>query len=175
MNRSFNPYFIGLPILIFTFSSTNVQEQCFNPYFIGLPILISSESPTDSRAFRYVSILILLDYLFLSSLNICIGIDAVVSILILLDYLFLYRRRTPVRVNPALFQSLFYWITYSYNRTSQHSYDPSQVSILILLDYLFLYRFSSIENFRRVLCFNPYFIGLPILILINTRSVSFGG
>ena len=38
---SFNPYFIGLPILIITLTEKLQQEKdSFNPYFIGLPILI---------------------------------------------------------------------------------------------------------------------------------------
>ena len=38
----FNPYFIGLPILILVEHGMMLQNylQGFNPYFIGLPILI---------------------------------------------------------------------------------------------------------------------------------------
>ena len=60
-------------------------------------------------------------------------------------------------------QSLFYWITYSYNSSAAASETAILVSILILLDYLFLYMNSDImENGSYSL--NPYFIGLPILI-----------
>ncbi len=63
---SFNPYFIGLPILILKElrSSQVFIIKCFNPYFIGLPILIGSEFNVYVSAY-VVSILILLDYLFL--------------------------------------------------------------------------------------------------------------
>ena len=38
---SFNPYFIGLPILINeALAEVNKESIGFNPYFIGLPILI---------------------------------------------------------------------------------------------------------------------------------------
>ena len=92
------------------------MDDCFNPYFIGLPILILVKIIKEGMPFQIVSILILLDYLFLlvdlgnmlksleRSLNpyfiglpilimdfvtvsICV---VVVSILILLDYLFLF-------------------------------------------------------------------------------------
>ena len=37
----FNPYFIGLPILIrFNLEGVEFNLKGFNPYFIGLPILI---------------------------------------------------------------------------------------------------------------------------------------
>ncbi len=89
-NESFNPYFIGLPILIWAISLGPVNKgDCFNPYFIGLPILMGE----------------------------CIG-----QIL---------RRRTQ-------FQSLFYWITYSYGGIYYGKTKNEKVSILILLDYLFL-------------------------------------
>ena len=40
----FNPYFIGLPILIIMdLSNMEKSLESFNPYFIGLPILISSK------------------------------------------------------------------------------------------------------------------------------------
>ena len=38
---SFNPYFIGLPILIRLFLINPEEKSSFNPYFIGLPILMS--------------------------------------------------------------------------------------------------------------------------------------
>ena len=42
LERSLNPYFIGLPILIswYDIISFILVDECFNPYFIGLPILI---------------------------------------------------------------------------------------------------------------------------------------
>ena len=62
--EGFNPYFIGLPILINKNSKGRYALPSFNPYFIGLPILI--------------------------------------SFTIFINTLF------------SWFQSLFYWITYSY-------------------------------------------------------------
>ena len=38
----FNPYFIGLPILIAGGRALQTQQGGFNPYFIGLPILITT-------------------------------------------------------------------------------------------------------------------------------------
>ena len=41
MEKGFNPYFIGLPILItMKLNGEGLIKSCFNPYFIGLPILI---------------------------------------------------------------------------------------------------------------------------------------
>ena len=62
--KGFNPYFIGLPILILTFLRYLPTLRSFNPYFIGLPILILT-SNFIFIIFLLVSILILLDYLFL--------------------------------------------------------------------------------------------------------------
>ena len=63
-----------------------------------------------------------------------------------------------------MFQSLFYWITYSYNNIGDGNYvNTKKVSILILLDYLFLsIKWCSFSIFCS--SFNPYFTGLPILI-----------
>ena len=87
-----------------------------------------------------------------------------------------------------LFQSLFYWITYSYAITIAwgvrltNGFNPyfiglpiliaiidtfdiryNDVSILILLDYLFLSLNFRPKGYNPD-GFNPYFIGLPILI-----------
>ena len=40
IEESFNPYFIGLPILITRKGKETKRVESFNPYFIGLPILI---------------------------------------------------------------------------------------------------------------------------------------
>ena len=41
VSDGFNPYFTGLPILIFfTYEDEENGERSFNPYFTGLPILI---------------------------------------------------------------------------------------------------------------------------------------
>ena len=153
---------------LFLFSLTMLEEkqekQGFNPYFTGLPILIQ-KLPLYPLYQIHVSILILLDYLFLYIQQNTQGISHQrVSILILLDYLFLYEKsallcRIDESFNPYFtglpilikelavitgkrhdkFQSLFYWITYSYliGNTPQ-SLLLKDVSILILLDYLFL-------------------------------------
>ena len=90
------------------------SKRSFNPYFTGLPILIPRVASTNVDV-APVSILILLDYLFLFFI---VGIDTptgcVVSILILLDYLFLYINILVLSSTLLMFQSLFYWITYSY-------------------------------------------------------------
>ena len=119
----FNPYFTGLPILIIGFYQLTLFSVGFNPYFTGLPILIYVNIAGDEDS-PEVSILILLDYLFLSKSSLEVS-DEVVK-----------------------FQSLFYWITYSYTYTTcnKHRCDSG---------------------------FNPYFTGLPILILTgNTEGLS---
>ena len=65
--------------------------------------------------------------------------ERIVSILILLDYLFLFRQQFWRRLRRRRFQSLFYWITYSY--------------------YYHNFTFGNKSH-----SFNPYFTGLPILI-----------
>ena len=40
LNEGFNPYFTGLPILIFVIIMSRNIFNRFNPYFTGLPILI---------------------------------------------------------------------------------------------------------------------------------------
>ena len=65
-----------------------------------------------------------------------------------------------------MFQSLFYWITYSYIGGLYFNDNLLRdVSILILLDYLFLSCNPYGETNPYFPGFNPYFIGLPILIL----------
>ena len=61
-----------------------------------------------------------------------------VSILILLDYLFLFLKEKRKDIRTIQSQSLFYWITYSYDANIEDSRYGYIVSILILLDYLFL-------------------------------------
>ena len=46
-----------------------LDDSSFNPYFIGLPILIITHGKEDVEFKEMVSILILLDYLFLSVLS----------------------------------------------------------------------------------------------------------
>ena len=60
-----NPYFIGLPILIYLITwDGEMLTIRLNPYFIGLPILIPLCGRQGCNP-QFVSILILLDYLFL--------------------------------------------------------------------------------------------------------------
>ena len=110
---SFNPYFTGLPILITWNSKELFIWACFNPYFTGLPILINIWYSVNK-------------------------IEDIVSILILLDYLFLSEEDYYNQYEEDEFQSLFYWITYSYYNNSKSTNWIYLVSILILLDYLFL-------------------------------------
>ena len=93
--------------------------------------------------------------------------EEAVSILILLDYLFLSVSLENIPILSKKFQSLFYWITYSYmEELLLFCVRFLRVSILILLDYLFLYYFGLCFR-RKSTCFNPYFTGLPILMLTN--------
>ena len=77
-----------------------------------------------------------------------------------------YNQKTQMELTiNQLFQSLFYWITYSYSAWV-HFEDLTMtgVSILILLDYLFLWGTRNYKDSTITRSFNPYFIGLPILI-----------
>ena len=116
-----------------------LENKSFNPYFTGLPILIISV--INILAMKFVSILILLDYLFL-----------------FWSYSFLSKLSTQ-------FQSLFYWITYSYQSQNFSLRLLYLVSILILLDYLFLLLQIKLTCEKETGGFNPYFTGLPILII----------
>ena len=93
------------------------MDDCFNPYFIGLPILILVKIIKEGMPFQIVSILILLDYLFLlvdlgnmlksleRSLNpYFIGLPILII------------KANEVKKPNILSQSLFYWITYSYKQ-----------------------------------------------------------
>ena len=92
--NSLNPYFIGLPILMGRFYlPLRLYGRSLNPYFIGLPILIIPHLRGAIEA-------------------------SIVSILILLDYLFLYYGIKKSKETGLESQSLFYWITYSYQRRS---------------------------------------------------------
>jgi len=117
-----------------------LESQGFNPYFTGLPILIFLTKPSVIKLTK-VSILILLDYLFLLE-----GTYLIINL-------------------KCMFQSLFYWITYSYElykifyRENSKSFNPyfTGLPILIIL--------AAIQvNDREIESFNPYFTGLPILI-----------
>ena len=116
--KGFNPYFIGLPILILptlvesilcllfqslfywiTYSyimedwRTTPDSFSFNPYFIGLPILI-----------RWI--FSIYSFLIQSFNPYFIGLPILMVKLNVLNIL-----------EDILFQSLFYWITYSYYHT----------------------------------------------------------
>ena len=85
----------------------------FNPYFTGLPILISSERGERSSNPR-VSILILLDYLFLEieKINLETSNGSFNPYFTGLPILIMKKRNYGKM--ELMFQSLFYWITYSY-------------------------------------------------------------
>ena len=68
-------------------------------------------------------------------------------------------------------QSLFYWITYSYKFKFNLEGVAFDVSILILLDYLFLYLKYIFCMIYIISCLNPYFIGLPILIIYRKKNL----
>ena len=111
----------------------------FNPYFIGLPILIFPLEEKISWYAEFQSLFYWITYSYTVSYGMKISKE-------------------------TTFQSLFYWITYSYTlREYCDAYNFPMVSILILLDYLFL--LVDLGNMLKSLeSFNPYFIGLPILI-----------
>ena len=139
--NSFNPYFTGLPILIIVdLGDMEKSLESFNPYFTGLPILIYFEYSPDWDFYkRFNPYFTGLPILMVGELK--FGLKYVE------------------------FQSLFYWITYSYTREvpTRNSHATS-VSILILLDYLFLLLFLKKVSLYSSSGFNPYFTGLPILM-----------
>ena len=115
---------------------------------------------------KIVSILILLDYLFLLifeliELNTCVWFQ---SLFYWITYSYKSGHKDCSSFFFKLFQSLFYWITYSYMyKENIMNTIKNGVSILILLDYLFLWLpYYVWAIFPQ--SFNPYFIGLPILI-----------
>ena len=141
---SFNPYFTGLPILITNpFFFIAIDFSCFNPYFTGLPILINYvyKSSNDLNSFNP----------YFTGLPILIGSafhwtpqNFLVSILILLDYLFLLRKILSMIQKMKKFQSLFYWITYSYITKAdiyQHGYGSFQS-----LFYWITYSYKCLET-----------------------------
>ena len=96
-------------------SVTIRMSQCFNPYFTGLSILMRKYYEYNEKWSR-VSILILLDYLFLSLVN--IPLEKYSTLFQSLFYWIIYSyliRNTNKQKLLSWFQSLFYWIIYSYN------------------------------------------------------------
>ena len=118
----------------------------FNPYFIGLPILMRKK-----LYFTYLNI-----WWFQS-----------------LFYWITYsynKERLWLRKISRRFQSLFYWITYSYDISIQIIRRWKLVSILILLDYLFLFSvilfFTIIPNKVSILILLDYLF----LLVSNTKE-----
>ena len=127
-SQCFNPYFIGLPILITrNCVQPKSESSSFNPYFIGLPILIMGSRPLPT------------------------GITGFQSLFYWITYSYTYIVHLAPAEKLPVFQSLFYWITYSY-----------------VNDFFYL-SFSNDSGF------NPYFIGLPILILVKIMNGNFEG
>ena len=86
-----------------------------------------------------------------------------VSILILLDYLFLFRDREGGLLWKE-FQSLFYWITYSYH--FHQFWQVLQIKFQSLFYWItYSYNPDYYLEIKGEECFNPYFTGLPILII----------
>ena len=111
-----------------------------------------------------VSILILLDYLFLSST----GFAATKNIIMGLNPYFiglpiLITKLGHVCIPLHQSQSLFYWITYSYNGDGQiigvRGFQSQSLFYWITYSYIYCIGIN-----RKRKCLNPYFIGLPILI-----------
>ena len=162
--HSFNPYYTGFPILIkcipqsrwsylkfqsllywisYSYHKNNRDgkrsEGSFNPYYTGFPILILNLS-NPSKVVQRVSILIILDFLFLYTAN---GFQdaffsAFQSLLYWISYSY-HGSNIPIITQNTKFQSLLYWISYS---------------------YLDIFVFPT----RLTARFNPYYTGFPILI-----------
>ena len=139
MSLCFNPYFTGLPILIgyevvdadlfllfqslfywITYSYLRYQNMklnftiSFNPYFTGLPILILTREDGQLKRHKCFNP-------YFTGLPILINNGTYEYPVILLfqslfywiTYSYLMAKLREIYVEP-LFQSLFYWITYSY-------------------------------------------------------------
>ena len=125
--------------MIIPFSVTWTASICFNPYSIGFYSLIC----TKDWSWR---------------------IQNFVSILILLDSILLFVLKIEVEGYKTLFQSLFYWILFSYWSRRKHSTKYNRVSILILLDSLLL--------FKRYMMKAGYLLPVSILILLDSLLLS---
>ena len=70
-----------------------------------------------------------------------------------------------MKTSSTQFQSLFYWITYSYSDAKIS--EQKTVKLFQSLFYWITYSYNYRDFYIRVLSsgFNPYFIGLPILIV----------
>ena len=136
-----------------TYSYYKYKNACikfaksFNPYFTGLPILMKKRQVCTLILLLQVSILILLDYLFLFTRAGCTNSfisKGFQSLFYWITYSYTASGCAP-SPSPRPFQSLFYWITYSYSLiTWEESTLKLNVSILILLDYLFLLDFNTL-------------------------------
>ena len=114
----------------------DIKREGFNPYFIGLPILIPPRSILPMLPSMFQSLFYWITYSY--------------------AYLFEYYYYMKM-----LFQSLFYWITYSYRPLPTGiTGNGMLVSILILLDYLFLYEHEA-EQAAKI------FEQVSILILLD--------
>ena len=114
------------------------MEKGFNPYFIGLPILMLQflyRSLTLHCQFQ--SLFYWITYSYLEGFAVYGGGEMFQSLFYWITYSY-YNEIKRRRTYQVLFQSLFYWITYSYLLYSFAYWYSLLVSILILLDYLFL-------------------------------------
>ena len=116
LNRGFNPYFIGLPILIFIFSELNIiYPPSFNPYFIGLPILIVFNYYSDDTGKLFQSLFYWITYsYFVRYYRSNQHARRFQSLFYWITYSYIVLLMLIVTLT-GLFQSLFYWITYSYS------------------------------------------------------------
>ena len=133
-------------LLVGRFILAFVLLACLNPYFIGLPILICDEHN-----------------------NVTNFLETSQSLFYWITYSY-HEDDTYTKLYASLSQSLFYWITYSYYRWQYTIFPFISVSILILLDYLFLSCIIIILILFSWSGLNPYFIGLPILIMYHYYS-----
>ena len=119
-----------------------------------------------------VSILILLDYLFLSlyplpksKISTCLN-PYFIGLPILI-----FRASLIKLWHTRWSQSLFYWITYSYDTILTSSKEQSQSLNPYFIGLPILIIKGSDLTCCFFLCLNPYFIGLPILMVLFLLSL----
>ena len=102
------------------FNTESINIECFNPYFIGLPILICKNRFVDgtiSKWFQSLFYWITYSYFNPGCSNASWESAGFNPYFIGLPILIISMMGMLV-LPPPLFQSLFYWITYSYNQFS---------------------------------------------------------
>ena len=111
-----------------------------------------------------VSILILLDYLFLLVVNSSPPLLSWAFQSLFYWITYSYKPTWSISLRRRLFQSLFYWITYSYGWSKQSTTSLKKLFQSLFYWITYSYYHTNPLKISYGAGFNPYFIGLPILI-----------